>query len=372
MIKGVNLGNWLVLEKWMSPDLFAGTTAEDETSLCQQLDDVSKRERFRTHRNAYVTERDFAYLASLGIEAVRIPVPYFLFGDVEPFVGCVEYVDQAFAWAAEHGLKIMLDLHTVPGSQNGFDNGGLCGVCRWHRNPDDVEFVLALLERVTRRYQGHPAFWAIEVLNEPISEEVWSTLDIPSRYPAADPAAAAESEPVPSVFLRGFYRDAYARIRAVDADVTIVFHDGFRLAEWGTFFTDAGFTNYLLDIHLYLMVHTWRVGDDDLEAYLRYIDTEFRPQLAAAAEYSPLIIGEWCLNTSSERITTQDRPTRRDYYRRLADAQLDAWQITDGWFYWSYKLQVSGPELDGWDFGKTVALDYLTTPTPEKVDFHAH
>jgi glucan 1,3-beta-glucosidase len=37
MIKGVNLGNWLVLEKWMSPELFAGTDAEDETHLCTQL-----------------------------------------------------------------------------------------------------------------------------------------------------------------------------------------------------------------------------------------------------------------------------------------------------------------------------------------------
>ena len=27
-VKGVNLGNWLVLEKWMNPALFAGTTAE--------------------------------------------------------------------------------------------------------------------------------------------------------------------------------------------------------------------------------------------------------------------------------------------------------------------------------------------------------
>ena len=32
-VKGVNLGNWLVLEKWMSPALFAGTTAEDEYYL---------------------------------------------------------------------------------------------------------------------------------------------------------------------------------------------------------------------------------------------------------------------------------------------------------------------------------------------------
>ena len=32
-VKGVNLGNWLVLEKWMSPSLFDGTTAEDEYYL---------------------------------------------------------------------------------------------------------------------------------------------------------------------------------------------------------------------------------------------------------------------------------------------------------------------------------------------------
>ena len=28
-VKGVNLGNWLVLEKWMNPALFEGTTAEE-------------------------------------------------------------------------------------------------------------------------------------------------------------------------------------------------------------------------------------------------------------------------------------------------------------------------------------------------------
>ena len=38
-IRGVNLGNWLVLEKWISEDLFSGTDAEDETYLCVQLGD---------------------------------------------------------------------------------------------------------------------------------------------------------------------------------------------------------------------------------------------------------------------------------------------------------------------------------------------
>lgn len=32
-IKGVNLGNWLVLEKWMNPSIFAGTSAADEYYL---------------------------------------------------------------------------------------------------------------------------------------------------------------------------------------------------------------------------------------------------------------------------------------------------------------------------------------------------
>lgn len=342
MIKGVNLGNWLVLEKWMSPDLFEGTNAEDETGLCEQLEHDVKMERYRTHRSTFITERDFAYLAHMGISSVRIPVPYTVFGDFEPFIGCIEYLDRAFNWAATHGLDVQIDLHTVPGSQNGFDNGGQCGVCRWHNNPEDVAFVLDLLERLTARYHGHQAFSAIEVLNEPISEDLWVRLDIPHRYPATDPEAAAESGPVPTDFLRGFYRDAYHRIRAVDPTVTIVFHDGFRLAEWGDFFTKEGFTNYLLDTHQYLMLHTWLSGDDDLTGYLHHIEAEFKPAIAAAAEQSPLIIGEWSLSTSAQDIVKRPPDEQRNYYRQIAEAQLDAWNASQGWFFWSYKILAGG------------------------------
>ncbi len=47
----------------------------------------------------------------------------------------------------------MIDLHTVPESQNGFDNGGLTGVCKWAQNTDLVEYTLNVLERLARRYQ---------------------------------------------------------------------------------------------------------------------------------------------------------------------------------------------------------------------------
>ncbi len=113
-IKGVNLGNWLVLEKWMSPALFEGTGAQDEYYLPRWLSREVYEARIRIHRSEYITERDFAAIRAMGMEAVRIPVPYFIFGDREPFIGCVEELDRAFCWAERYGLKILIDLHTAP------------------------------------------------------------------------------------------------------------------------------------------------------------------------------------------------------------------------------------------------------------------
>ena len=89
-VKGVNLGNWLVLEKWMSPSLFDGTTAEDEYYLPTQLSKEVYEARIKIHRSEYITERDFTRIKSMGMDAVRILVLYFIFGDREPFIGCIE------------------------------------------------------------------------------------------------------------------------------------------------------------------------------------------------------------------------------------------------------------------------------------------
>lgn len=115
----------------MSPALFAGTTAEDEYYLPHQLSREVYEARIQIHRSEYISERDFVTIKSMGMDAVRIPVPYFIFGDREPFIGCVEELDKAFHWAEKYGLQILIDLHTAPMGQNGFDNGGICGVCKW-------------------------------------------------------------------------------------------------------------------------------------------------------------------------------------------------------------------------------------------------
>lgn len=385
-IKGVNLGNWLVLEKWMSPALFAGTTAEDEYYLPRQLPREVYEARIQIHRSEYISERDFVTIKSMGMDAVRIPVPYFIFGDREPFIGCVEELDKAFNWAEKYGLQILIDLHTAPMGQNGFDNGGICGVCRWSQFPEEVEFVLTVLERLSERYGNRKGLWGIEVLNEPVTERAWQSMDVPNRYPAVDPQMAEGSRPNTLVFLRDFYCRAYDRMRRyLPEEKYIVIHDGFELMAWKDFMRDEKYVNVVLDTHQYLMLAEAEGCPQNTEAYLSYIRDHYEKEIAKMQNYFPVICGEWCLFNSlacgcdtkggqsvlngvhgndTEQLEAGEK---REIYRALARAQLAAWEMGSGYFYWSYKLLTDTVNdkgwigWDSWDFGRCVDLGWFPT-----------
>lgn len=370
-IKGVNLGNWLVLEKWMSPALFHGTTAEDEYYLPTQLSPEVYEARIKIHRSEYITERDFVTIKSMGMESVRIPVPYFIFGDRKPFIGCIEELDKAFNWAEKYGLTILIDLHTVPLSQNGFDNGGISGVCKWAQNPDEVEFALSVLERLAKRYGNRKGLFGIQPLNEPITENMWETMDVQNRYAPVDTELAKGSAPITMKFLRQFYLDAYDRISAyMPKDKYVVIHDGFELMAWKDFMQEEKYSNVILDTHQYLMVAEARGCSQTIEGYLKYIREELEPQITEMEKYFPVICGEWCLFNSlacgcdtkggqsvlngvegsqQESLSPEEK---KEIYETLAKAQLELWEKGSGYFYWSYKLltdTVNTPGWIGWD-----------------------
>ncbi len=384
-IKGVNLGNWLVLEKWMSPALFDGTTAEDEYYLPIQLTKNEYESRIRLHRSEYITERDFANIRSMGLNAVRIPVPYFIFGDCPPFIGCIEELDKAFAWAEKYEIMILIDLHTVPGSQNGFDNGGISGVCKWAQQPESVEFTLNLLEKLSERYAMRKSLWGIGILNEPITEHMWNVMDIQSRYKPVDEEMARGSAPISMKFLRQFYIDAYHRIRLhLPEDKAVVFHDGFELKIWKDFMREKEFKNVVLDTHQYLMMAEAFGCEQSLEGYKSYIEEHYEKDIAEMQEYFPVICGEWCLFNSygcgvdtkagqsplNGVQATQDKlseEAKKELYREIARAQLKAWKKGSGYFYWNYKLLLDTVNesgwigWDAWDFGKCVVLGWFPT-----------
>ena len=345
-IRGTNFGNWLVLEKWMDPELFSGVEAEDEIWLNRKLDRAELERRMKEHRDTYVTEADFRAVAEHGLNLVRLPVPFFMFGDRPPLLRCVEYVDRAFEWAEKYGLQILLDLHTVPGSQNGYDNGGITGVCKWCKNPQEVEFALTVLERMAKRYGDRPGLYGIEVLNEPISWTVY--ISAPSTGKAADKEEAKGSGYVPMPFLKQFYKDAYRRLRAIlPGEKVIVFHDGFRLGAWKDFFVKSGMKNVMLDTHIYIFAmqmflpRWWWIA----KAYMGFN----RRSLARAQKYTPVLVGEWCLSNKIA-VAKADPSEAREAYRRIGELQLSVWNTAAGWCYWNYQLgrDVTKPMDEAW------------------------
>lgn len=115
-------------------------------------------------------------------------------------------------------------------------------MCKWAQNPDEVEFALSVLERLAKRYGNRKGLFGIQPLNEPITENMWETMDIQNRYAPADQEMAKGSAPITMKFLRQFYLDAYDRISAyMPKDKYVVIHDGFELMEWKDFMQEEIF-----------------------------------------------------------------------------------------------------------------------------------
>ena len=104
---------------------------------------------------------------------------------------------QAFDWSASQEIRVVLCLHAVPGSQNGWEHSAsLDGVAEWggrmggnvERAKGVVRFLVARWGRVRGsglslapsfpsknplpRYASHPAFWGLEPVNEPTTSGV--------------------------------------------------------------------------------------------------------------------------------------------------------------------------------------------------------
>ena len=148
-VTGTNLGGWLVLEPWITPSLFyqflgtdvtwgaaaAQHTGMDTFTFCQALGPKEGNTQLRRHWKAWVREAEIASIATTGATHVRIPVGDWMYTPYGPYVGCtdgaVEELDRVLALCTKYGLKVLLDIHAMKDSQNGFDNSGQALHVKW-------------------------------------------------------------------------------------------------------------------------------------------------------------------------------------------------------------------------------------------------
>jgi glucan 1,3-beta-glucosidase len=314
---GVNLGGWLVLEPWLTPSLFDGVQAEDEHSWCVELG-TARHARLDHHRKTFITDDDFKVMAEQGIDAVRIPVGYWIFADTEPYVGGIKYLDQAVHAAATRNIKVLIDLHGAPGSQNGWDHSGQRGAITWHLNPSYVSQTVDVLGKLAERYGDEPKVWGIEVLNEPH----WD---------------------IPKDVLATFYEAAYKEIHGKAPRLAVVISDSFRPWLWADVLSGPEFDKVVLDSHLY---QCFSAEDQalDITGHIKKAQTEWRETINEVQQTRPMIIGEWSIALENYQSVTDKQ--------LYAAAQLDVFAQAAGEFYWTYKKEVK----DDWHWAYAKAV----------------
>jgi hypothetical protein len=104
-------------------------------SFCQALGPEEGNRQLRRHWRTWLTEADILKLEALGIDTLRVPVGDWMWRPYGPYVGCtdgsLDELRRLLDMAETQGLKVMLDLHAVEGSQNGFDSSGFVNKLRW-------------------------------------------------------------------------------------------------------------------------------------------------------------------------------------------------------------------------------------------------
>lgn len=320
-MKGVNLGGWLILERWMTPSLFEGTDAADEYTFMQT---GGSREKIEAHRRTFITEADFVWLAGHDIEAIRIPVGYWLFEADGPYTPTIAYLDWAVRMAKKHGLKVLIDLHGAPGSQNGRDHSGRSGKAEWYGESAYRRRTIDVLVRIAEKYRAEPAVWGLQLLNEPkIGLLQWK--------------------------LRRFYKEAYRKVAdAGRPGLVVVFHDAFTPRLLSAAIWPRSDCPVAMDIHWYHFtdwLHRWL----PLEWYFRKVRRR-GALIGRLQAHQPVIVGEWSIVIAAEILRKYPSSEHAGLMRRHGEMQLDAYAAAAGWFYWSYKTEEPGV----WNFRSLV------------------
>ncbi|WPH00594.1 putative Exo-beta-1,3-glucanase [Acrodontium crateriforme] len=361
-IRGVNIGGWLVLEPYITPSIFQAQKSSagivDEYTLCQSLGAQACHDQYlKPHWDTWVTLADFQRIKNSGFNVVRIPIGFWAYNNANtPYAsGAAPYMDKAIGWARQVGLKVIVDLHGAPGSQNGFDNSGhRTSSINWQQG-NNVQRTLAVLYTMQQKYassQYDDVIAGIELLNEPLS-------------PVLDMSK-----------LKQFWHDGYGQQRTVSQSRVVIIQDGFQNDNsYNGMLTpsDNNAQNVALDHHEYqcfnndlvalqpwqhrqlvcnnagvysgadkwTFVGEWSAAMTDCASYLngygigaRY-DGSYPGSKYVGSCNGVNNIGSWS-------------QTFKDDVRGYIEAQMEMFERqTQGWVFWNFKTENSGaPEWD--------------------------
>lgn len=250
LLKGINLGNWMLMETWMSavPEYTEDWAYYDTLEVLNDRFGTEKTaELVRVYEENYITEADIAQIEKLGFNCVRAPFWYRNFMN-EDGKWLTESADdnpgfQRLDWlieqCGEHGIYVILDLHGAPGGQSMNHCCGKAGRNLLYTEEANMEAAERLWKAIAARYRESPVIAAYDLLNEPQNNGGY----------AGDTAWEAESEEA-VLHTNEAYDRLYWAVRAED-DAHMISLEGV----WSTTVLpdpeEMGYENMLYQLHLY-------------------------------------------------------------------------------------------------------------------------
>ncbi len=186
VLRGTNLGGWLIQEAWMcpidKPDRGWGNWDTLKALENRGFTEEQILSLYETYQDNWITEKDLDSIRDLGMNCVRVPFWYRNFQrDDGTYYGGEEMtgnpgfkrLDWIVEECARRGIYVILDLHGAPGFQSNDHCCGRTESSELFKITEEAEAyrlrTIELWQRIVERYRSCPAVAAYDLLNEPMN-----------------------------------------------------------------------------------------------------------------------------------------------------------------------------------------------------------
>ncbi len=174
LIRGTNLGNWLVPEGYMFKFKSVNSPRLINEALLELLGPEETTTFWKKYQDSYITAADIHFLKASGMNSIRIPFNYRLFTG-ENYMGQnnadrgFELLDRVIGWCKQEGLYVLLDMHCAPGGQTGDNIDDGYGYPFLFKSPAMQQQAIAVWQRIATHYANETTVMGYDLLNEPIA-----------------------------------------------------------------------------------------------------------------------------------------------------------------------------------------------------------
>ena len=343
--KGVNLGNWLILEEWMHPMLFSqnAVAGVDEWSFCKTLGS-SCESTLQSHWDTWVTESDIAQLSQYGYNLLRVPVGHWALiptTNDEPYVYStqMQHVERIMSYANTYNMQVVLDIHGLPGSQNGKDHSGHEGLIGWFTNANQMRSLTAVSAAMNfiKTSPNSQVVAALEICNEP---NITNSKQLKTY--------------------EKYIKESRKIVNRINSSMPIMFHDAFYGVEHWSKFTKSKKDNYVLDVHQYFSGFT----TNTLSAVSGMC--QFAQGVAKRKSVTPVFVGEFSVSVGGVYTDTST------FRRQFLETQVKQYSATKlaGSAFWNFKTMNSDglTQNNGWSVQALINEGVITNSTWSTVD----